>query len=152
MIDLRRLRDEPEYRAGIERKRVAPGLIDDLLAADAARRDALRLVEDLRTRQNAASKAIGRAAPEERPAMVEVAGARKAELTEAEAVLAAADGTVRELALQVPNPADASVPDGGEDDGVVLRVDRRPRRGAGRSTTPRSARPWAGWRASRPSA
>ena len=55
MIDLRRLRDEPEYRAGIERKRVAPGLIDDLLAADAARRDALRLVEDLRTRQNTAS-------------------------------------------------------------------------------------------------
>ena len=40
------------------------------------------------------------------------------------------DGTVRELALQVPNPADASVPDGGEDDGVVLRDDRRhaPRR------------------------
>ena len=28
---------------------------------------------------------------------------------------------MRELALQVPNPADASVPDGGEDDGVVLR-------------------------------
>jgi seryl-tRNA synthetase len=121
VIDVRRLRDEPEYRAGIERKRVAPGLIDDLLAADAARRDALRLVEDLRTRQNAASKAIGRAAPEERPALVEAAGARKAELTEADAVLAAADGTVRELALQVPNPADASVPDGGEDDGVVLR-------------------------------
>ncbi len=67
MIDLRRLRDEPEYRAGIERKRVAPGLIDDVLAADAARRDALRLVEDLRTRQNAASKAIGKAAPDGAP-------------------------------------------------------------------------------------
>ena len=53
--------------------------------------------------------------------MIEAAGARKDELTEAEAVLAAADATVRELALQVPNPADASVPDGGEDDGVVLR-------------------------------
>ena len=26
MIDLRRLRDEPEYRAGIERKRVPAGL------------------------------------------------------------------------------------------------------------------------------
>ena len=29
---------------------------------------------------------------------------------------------MRELALQVPNPADASVPDGGEDDGEVVRV------------------------------
>jgi seryl-tRNA synthetase len=121
MIDLRRLRDEPEYRAGIERKRVAPGLIDDLLAADAARRDALKLVEELRTRQNVASKAIGKAAPEERPALVEAAGALKSELAEAEEVLAAADAASRELALQVPNPADASVPDGGEDDGVVLR-------------------------------
>ena len=121
MIDLRRLRDEPEYRAGIERKRVAPGLIDELLAADAARRDALRLVEDLRTRQNAASKAIGKAAPEERPALVEAAGALKVELTEAETMLTTAEAAARELALQVPNPADASVPDGGEDDGVVVR-------------------------------
>ena len=30
--------------------------------------------------------------------------------------------SLRELALQVPNPADASVPDGGEDDGDVVRV------------------------------
>ena len=32
MIDLRRLREEPEYRAGIERKRVAPGLLDEVVA------------------------------------------------------------------------------------------------------------------------
>jgi seryl-tRNA synthetase len=121
MIDLRRLRDEPEYRTGIERKRVAPGLIDDVLGADATRRDALKLVEELRTRQNAASKAIGKAAPDERAGLVEAAGALKTELTEAEAVLATAEATVRTLALQVPNPADASVPDGGEDDGAVLR-------------------------------
>ena len=42
MIDLRRLRDEPEYRAGIERKRVAPGLIDEVLALDAQRRELRR--------------------------------------------------------------------------------------------------------------
>ena len=29
---------------------------------------------------------------------------------------------MRELALQLPNPADASVPDGGEDDGVVVKI------------------------------
>ena len=32
MIDLRRLREEPEYREGIERKRVRAGLIDDVFA------------------------------------------------------------------------------------------------------------------------
>ena len=63
MIDLKRLREEPAYREGIERKRVAPGLLDDVLAADAARREQLRVVEDLRTRQNAASKEIGKAPP-----------------------------------------------------------------------------------------
>jgi seryl-tRNA synthetase len=122
VIDLRRLRDEPEYRTGIERKRVAPGLVDAVLDADAARREALALVEELRARQNAASKEIGKSAPEERPAKVAAAGALKAELTDAERVLDAAETAVRELALQLPNPADASVPDGGEHDGAVVRV------------------------------
>ena len=34
MIDLKRLRADDEYRRGIERKRVRPGLIDDVLAND----------------------------------------------------------------------------------------------------------------------
>ena len=67
MIDLKRLRDEPEYRAGIERKRVRAGLIDDVIAADAAHRALLTEVEELRARQNAASKEIGQAAADERP-------------------------------------------------------------------------------------
>jgi len=35
VIDLKRLRDEPEYRRGIERKRVREGLIDDVLETNA---------------------------------------------------------------------------------------------------------------------
>jgi seryl-tRNA synthetase len=122
MIDLRRLREEPEYRAGIERKRVAAGVVDSVLDADAVRRDRLALVEELRARQNAASKEIGQAPPEERPAKVAAAGALKAELIEAESVLGEAEILVRELALQLPNPADESVPDGGEHEGEVLRI------------------------------
>jgi seryl-tRNA synthetase len=122
VIDLKRLRDEPEYRAGIERKRVEAGLVDRVLEADAARREQQRTVEELRTRQNAASKEIGRAAPEDRPAKIAAAGALKEELQALEEQLSALDADVRALALQVPNPADASVPDGGEDDGAVVRV------------------------------
>jgi seryl-tRNA synthetase len=122
VIDLKRLREEPDYRAGIERKRVAPGLLDDVLAADAARRAQLQAVEELRTRQNAASKEIGKAAPDERPAKITAAGALKEELQGLEEELTRLDTNVRALALQVPNPADASVPDGGEDDGAVVRV------------------------------
>jgi seryl-tRNA synthetase len=122
VIDLKRLREEPEYRAGIERKRVRDGLLDDVLTADAARRETLRVVEELRTRQNTASKEIGRAAPDERPAKIAAAGALKEELQGLEEQLATLDAEVRVLALQVPNPADESVPDGGEDDGAVLHV------------------------------
>jgi seryl-tRNA synthetase len=122
MIDLRRLREDPDYRTGIERKRVQAGLIDAVIDADAARRDALNRVEELRARQNAASKAIGKAPADERPALVAAAGELKTELTAAEALLTETESVVRALALQVPNPADPSVPEGGEHDGVVLRV------------------------------
>ena len=93
-----------------------------MLAADAERRELLGRVEVLRAQQNAASKEIGKAAPEERPAKIAAATSLKEQLAALEPELATIDDRVNELALQVPNPADASVPDGGEDDGEVLRT------------------------------
>ena len=122
MIDVRRLRTEPDYRAGIERKRSRPGLLDEVLAADEARRALVAEVDELRARQNAASKDIGRASPEARPAKIAAAAALKDELAAKEPALAEAEATLRDLVLQVPNPAHPSVPDGGEDDYEVLRV------------------------------
>ena len=122
MIDLKRLRDEPGYRDGIERKRVRAGLIDEVLAADANHRAVLTDVEELRARQNAASKEIGKAAPNERPAKIAAAGELKEVLAAREAELAPVEAALRTLALGVPNPADASVPDGGEDEGDVLKT------------------------------
>jgi seryl-tRNA synthetase len=122
VIDLKRLRDEPEYRSGIECKRVREGLIDATLAADETRRVLVTAVDGLRARQNAASKEIGKAAPAERPAKIEAAAQLKEELTAKEKELQTADAELRELALQIPNSADASVPDGGEDDGEVVKT------------------------------
>jgi seryl-tRNA synthetase len=123
VIDLARLRTEPSYRAAIERKRVPATVIDEALAADAERRELQQQVEALRARQNAASKEIGKAAPDERPAKIAAATMLKDELAELEPGFAELDERVRALVLQIPNPADASVPDGGEDDGDVLRVE-----------------------------
>lgn len=122
VIDLKRLRDEPDYRAGIERKRVRDGLIEEVLVADNARRALLTNVEELRARQNAASKEIGKATAEERPAKIAAAGVLKEDLSLREPELAAAEEALRMLALSVPNPADPSVPDGGEDEGDVVRT------------------------------
>jgi seryl-tRNA synthetase len=122
VIDLKRLREDPEYRRGIERKRVAGGLIADVVRADDAHRALLNEVEELRARQNAASKEIGRAPADEREAKIAAASALKDDLAAKEPLLAEAEARLRELALQLPNPADASVPDGGEDDNEVVRV------------------------------
>ncbi len=122
MIDLRRLRDDPAYRQGIERKRVRPGLLEELTAADDERRRLVAEVDGLRARQNAASREIGRADPQDRPARIAAAAALKEELAAAEARLAAAAARVRALALEVPNPADPAAPAGGEDDAVTLRT------------------------------
>jgi seryl-tRNA synthetase len=122
VIDLKRLREEDAYRRGIERKRVREGLIEEVVQVDDARAALAREVQDLRTRQNAASKEIGKASAEERPAKIEAAAALKNELQLKEPELAELEARVRELALQLPNPADESVPDGGEDDFAVVRV------------------------------
>src|SRR5262249_3606359 len=122
VIDLKRLRDEPEYRRGIERKRVRDGLIEEVLALDNVRRDLATKTDALRARQNAAAKEIGQASPEARAEKIQVAGELKLELSSSEEGLRAIDEELRAAALRLPNPADASVPDGGEDDGDVVKT------------------------------
>jgi seryl-tRNA synthetase len=122
VIDLKRLRDESEYRAGIERKRVAPGLLDDVLALDGQTRVQRTAVEELRAQQKVISKQIGAAPPVERDGRRQEATEMKDRVKAAEDELATLEARVRELALRLPNPADPSVPEGGEDDGEVLRV------------------------------
>ncbi len=120
MIDLKRLRDEAEYREGIERKRIAPGLLDELLTAVEQRHALSRDVETLRARQNAASKEISKATPDERPSKIAAATALKEQLGAMDPTLDTLDARVRELALTVPNPAHRTVPTGGEDDFEII--------------------------------
>ncbi len=116
MIDLRRLREDADYRAGVLRKGATEEAISALVAADETARTARTATEELRATQNAASKEIGRAKPEERQAKIDAVAGLKSELAGLEARLAEADQAVKDLALTVPNPAHETVPDGGEDD------------------------------------
>src|SRR6478609_7455610 len=106
MIDLRRLAEDPAYRAGIERKRVAAGMLDEVLALDARYRQLDSEAQALRARQNAASKEIGRAPADEKATKIAAAAVLKDELVAAEAAVAAVEPELRALALQIPNPAD----------------------------------------------
>ena len=71
MIDVRALRDNPEPARASQRARGAdPGLVDEIIEADAARREALQTFETLRATQKEVSKSVGRASKEERPAIL----------------------------------------------------------------------------------
>jgi seryl-tRNA synthetase len=120
VIDLRLLRDDPDVvRASQKARGDDPSLVDALLAADEARRAAVSRADTLRGEQKAVSQSVRGATPEERPAVLERAKALAAEVKEAEAAQADADGALRAAHLAVPNVI-AGAPPGGEADFVVL--------------------------------
>ena len=74
MIDLKLLRDNPDVVRASQRARGEdPGLVDALLDTDAARRAAVSSADNLRAEQKAASKKVGKASPDERPALLAAA-------------------------------------------------------------------------------
>ena len=141
MIDLRLVRDDPEQVRESQRARGDdPEAVDRLLAADAARREAVSRADALRAESNTASKAIRSASPDERPAMIERAKTLKAQVQEAEAAQAAAEAALSEAHRAVPNVV-AGGPAGGEDDYDVLReVGSQADAGRTRGTTSSSGR------------
>ena len=122
MIDVRALRENPEPARDSQRARGAdPGLVDEIIEADAARRGALREFESLRATQKEVSKSVGRASKEERPAILAKAKELAEQVKAAEARAGAADAEANRLARQLPNLVLDGVPRGGEDDYAVLR-------------------------------
>ena len=120
VIDLKRVRENPEAVRESQRARGEdPALVDELLAADEARRSAIQAADELRGEQKAFGKKIGQAAPEDRPALLEGSNELKARVKEAEAAEAAAAERVNELQYSIANIIEGA-PAGGEEDFVVL--------------------------------
>src|SRR5207247_3129723 len=71
VIDLRVLRDQPDLVRTSQRLRGEPeSLVDDLLAADGARRSAVGAFEALRAEQKTLGKAVAAAKGEEKAALL----------------------------------------------------------------------------------
>ncbi|MCX2163980.1 serine--tRNA ligase [Corynebacterium auriscanis] len=125
MIDLKLLRDNPDIVRASQRTRGEdPALVDQLLEADARRRDAITAADSARAEQKSFSKAMGQqmrtASDEEKKALREQ-GKEKAEAVKAlEAEQAAAEQAVHDLQLKLSNVVEEGAPAGGEDDFVVL--------------------------------
>lgn len=120
MIDLRALRENPQIARDSQRARGADeALVDQILAADETRRSTLTRFEEMRAEQKRVSQSVGKASPEERPAVLAHAKELSAAVKEAEAEADAAGAEADKLLRQLPNLIQGA-PEGGEDDYVVL--------------------------------
>jgi len=123
VIDLRLLRDNPDLVRASQRARGGdPGLVDELLAADEARRAAVARADSLRAEQKSVSNSVRSATAEQRPAILGRARELAAAVKQAEAEQTEAEQSLRAVHLALPNVAAAEAPIGGEADFVTLET------------------------------
>ena len=121
MIDLKQLRDSPDlFRSSQKVRGEDVGVIDQLLAADEERRNAISEFETLRAKQNTLSKSVGAAKGDEKNSLLESAKQLAAQVKAADSKRAAAEEIANKLALSVANLIDPAAPDGGEADFKVI--------------------------------
>ncbi|MCM6776884.1 serine--tRNA ligase [Nocardia sp. CDC159] len=128
MIDLRFLRENPDaVRASQRARGEDPALVDALLAADEARRAAVATADNLRAAQKELGKRVGKASPDERPALLAQGRELSAQVKEAEAAEGVADAELDAAHRAISNVVQQGAPAGGEDDYVVLETVGTPR-------------------------
>jgi seryl-tRNA synthetase len=123
VIDLKLLRENPgAVRQSQKSRGEDPALVDTLLAADTARRTAISTADSLRAEQKAASKKVGAAAADERPALLQRAKELAEQVKAAETAQAEAEARFTAAHMAISNVIIDGVPAGGEDDYSVLDV------------------------------
>lgn len=138
MIDPKILRSDPDR---IRRSQLArgesDGIVDELLAADAARRAAINAFEVLRAEQKDLGKQVAQAKGDEKTALLARTKELSTQVKATEATASEADATFDALMLTLPNLVFDDVPQGGEDDFVVLETVGTPRDFAAEGFEPR---------------
>jgi seryl-tRNA synthetase len=123
VIDLKLLRENPgAVRQSQKSRGEDPALVDTLLAADTARRTAISTADSLRAEQKAASKKVGAAAADERPALLQRAKELAEQVKAAETAQVQAEAAFTAAHMAISNVIIDGVPAGGEDDYSVLDV------------------------------
>lgn len=122
MLDIKFIRENQELvQMAITKKRLALDL-KSLITADDERLKFLRLVEEMRAKQNEASVKLPTADPKEKENILAEMKTLKKELASSEEKLKEIMKTWRALMLSVPNIPDVSVPDGASDaDNVEIK-------------------------------
>jgi seryl-tRNA synthetase len=128
VIDPRILRDQPDrVRAAQAKRGLSDAVVDEALAADRSRREAIADFEAKRGEQKALGKQIPQAQGEEKQALLERTKTLATEVKAAEAAQTEADDNWQAAILSIPNLAHDDAPAGGEDDYTVLETVGTPR-------------------------
>lgn len=128
MIDIRFARENPDaVRESQRRRGNDEASVDALLAADETRRSALQAFESARASQKELSRSIGKASPEERPAVLAEAKALAERVKELEAAVNEAEQEYLQANAAIQNIVLDGVPAGGEEDYEVLKHVGEPR-------------------------
>ncbi len=128
MIDLKVIRENPEVARTSQKVRGEnPDLIDQVIAADDARRAALTAFEALRAEQNILSKSVGAAKGDEKAPLLEKAKELSAQVKAAEAKASELAEKSQAILLQIHNLIDPEAPVGGEEDFTIIEHVGTPR-------------------------
>ncbi|MHB1345114.1 MAG: serine--tRNA ligase [Thermoleophilia bacterium] len=131
MLDMKLIRNDPEgTRIQLHRRgEQAEAALDTLLSLDETRRGLIVQVEEKRSLRNTVSEEIAAARKAGAHASDRIAAMRQVgdSIKALETALKAAEGELETELLKVPNLADLSAPDGGEEDSVVLHSWGEPR-------------------------
>ena len=127
VLDLRRLRSEPNSVKAALSRRGAEGLVDaldEVLALDERRRAALSEVNDLKAQRNEVSKEVGRIKRDGGEADQMIVEMREvgARIYEIDEEVDRAEERIRELMLLTPNLPIDEVPSGGIEQNEIVRV------------------------------
>jgi len=138
VIDPKLLRTDPDR---VRRSQQARGesveLVEDLLAADEARRAGIASFETLRAEQKALGKQVAQARGDDKTALLARTRQLAAEVKDAQKSAGEAATRFDELMALLPNLVFDDVPRGGEEDFVVVETVGTPRDFAAEGFTPR---------------
>ena len=124
MLDVKMVRANPdEVRRSLQRRGASSAPLDEFLSVEERRRALTTEVESMRAARKRESDAIGATRKAGGDASAAMAATRELgeRIKELEVELAAVEARLHDLLLNIPNLVFDDVPDGGEDESVVLR-------------------------------
>jgi len=125
MIDIRRIRSEPDVIRNILRRRGSgEDVVSAILDLDRERRDAITRGDSLRASRNEVSREIGelKRTGADASAMISEMQEVAAEIARLEHLVAEHDGAIETILLSTPNLPAREVPDGGPEANALVRT------------------------------